>query len=233
MAQTDKIIKVGHRGAMGYEPENTLASFQKAVELGADMVELDVHLCKSGELVVTHDETLDRTTNGSGKVKNKTLTELKSLNVLGGKERIPTLTEVLDFIDKRVKVNIELKGRNTAFKTCQTIQRYVEEKGWQYDDFIVSSFRKGELVAVKFFDRYIKVGVLSEVVPPIRLMSFVKAIGAYSVNVPVDRIDKKFVEKAHKNNLKVFVFATNTDNEIQKAKEIGVDYICSNFPDKI
>jgi len=232
MAQENKVVKVGHRGAMGYEPENTLASFKKAIELAAGMIEFDVRVCKTGEVVIMHDETLERTTNGSGKIKDKTLTELKGL-LVGGKERIPTLTEALDFIDKKIKVNIELKGKNTAFKVCRTIQRYVEERGWQYDDFIVSSFSKPELLAVKFFDRYIKIGVLSEIIPPIRFMSFLKAIGAYSVNVPVDRIDKKFVEKAHKNNLKVFVFAANNSGEIQKAKEIRADYICSDFPDKI
>ncbi len=225
-------IKVGHRGAMGYAPENTLASFQKAIELGAGMAELDVQICKSGELVVIHDETVDRTTNGAGKIKDKTLTELKGL-ITDKNERIPTLTETLDFIDRKIKVNIELKGKNTAFKVCRTIQRYIEEKGWTYDDFIVSSFHRTELLAVKFFDKNIKIGVLSETVPPIRFMSFVKAIGAYSVNVPVDRINKKFIEKARKNNLKVFVFAANNSGEIEKAKSLNADYICSNYPDKI
>jgi len=74
---------------------------------------------------------------------------------------------------------------------------------------------------------------LSEVVPPIKFMSFVKTIKPFSVNVPVNRVDKDFVEKAHKNNFKVFVFAANNSGEIEKAKEIGADYICSDFPDKI
>ena len=226
------MIKVGHRGAMGYEPENTLASFQKALEIGADMIELDVRACKSGELVVIHDDTVNRTTNGTGKVEEKTLTELKSLKEASN-QRIPTLTEVLDLVNKKVKINIELKGRNTAFKACRIIQRYVEEKGWSYDDFIVSSFHRAELWAVKFIDKDIKIGVLSEVAPLIEFMSFVKTIKAYSVNVSVNRIDEKFVTKAHKNNLKVFVFAANDSDEIKKAKDLNVDYICSNFPDKI
>ena len=83
----DKIIKVGHRGASGYEPENTLLAFKKAIEIGADMIELDVRRCKSGELVVIHDETVNRTTNGKGEVSEKTLTELKGLEMEKG-ERI-------------------------------------------------------------------------------------------------------------------------------------------------
>ncbi len=226
------MIKVGHRGAMGHEPENTLLSFQKAIEIGADMIELDVHVCKSGEAVVIHDDTVDRTTNGNGKVEDKTLIELKSLE--GEKnQRIPTLTEVLDFTDRKIKFNIELKGKKTAKPVCAIIDRYVEEKGWSYDDFIVSSFKHGELWKIKFINRDIKIGVLSEVVPPIKFMSFVKTIKPFSVNVPVNRVDKDFVEKAHKNNFKVFVFAANNSGEIEKAKEIGADYICSDFPDKI
>ena len=219
------MIKVGHRGAAGYEPENTLASFQKAIELKADMIELDVQVCKSGELVVIHDDAVDRTTKGHGKVEDMTLTELKSLG-------IPTLTEVLELTDRKIKINIELKGKNTAMPVRAVIEQYVE-KGWQYDDFLVSSFHRAELWKMRLTEWYVKLGVLSNVVPPIEFMSFVKAIGAYSVNVPVDRIDEKFVEKAHKNNLKVFVFAANSDGEIQKARELGADYICSDFPDKI
>lgn len=226
------IFKVGHRGAAGYEPENTLLSFQKAMELGADMIELDVRACKSGELVAIHDDTVERTTDGKGNVKDKTLSELKGLNIEKG-QKISTLTEILDFLDRKIKVNVELKGKNTAFKACRIIQRYVEEKGWSYDDFIVSSFNHAELWIVKFMDKDIKIGVLSEVVPPIKFMSFVKTIKPHSVNVPVNRVDKDFVEKAHKNNIKVFVFAADNSGEIEKAKEIGADYICSDFPDKI
>jgi glycerophosphoryl diester phosphodiesterase len=183
-------------------------------------------------VVVIHDRSVDRTTNGFGRVKDKTLTELKGLDMQKG-QKICTLEEVLDFINKRVKITIELKGKNAAFKVCRIIQRYVEEKGWQYDDFIVHSFHHSVLWIVKFTDKDIRIGVLSETVPPIRFFSFVKAIGAYSVDVPAHRIDKKFIEKAHRKNLKVFVYAANDGKEIQKAKEIGADYICSNFPDKI
>jgi len=225
-------VKVGHRGAMGYEPENTLISFKKAIELGADMIELDVRLCKSGELVVMHDSSVDRMTNGHGSVEGMTLSELKGLQMQKG-ERIPTLTEVLDFVDKRVKVNIELKGKRTAWPVSRMIDRYVEEKGWKYDDFMVSSFRHNELWKMRFLSWDIKIGALSEVVPPVEFFSFVKAINAYSVNVPIDRIDKKFVEKAHKSKLKVFVYTANKPEELNKAKDINVDYICSNFPDKI
>ena len=108
-----KLLKISHRGACGYEPENTLASFKKAIEINADMIELDVHVCKTGEVVVIHDEKVNRTTNGKGYVSQKNLESLKKLDAGKGK-KIPTLIEVLDLVNKRVKVNIELKGKKTA-----------------------------------------------------------------------------------------------------------------------
>ena len=149
------IIKVGHRGAMGYEPENTLRSFKKALELGVDMIEFDVYVCKSGELVVIQDDTLERTTNGKGLVIEKTLAELKELDA-GKEEKIPTLEEIMDLADKKVKINIELKGDNTAKPVLNMIEKYVDEKGWKYDDFLVSSFNHNELKKFKELNPKIK-----------------------------------------------------------------------------
>src|SRR5438270_14072854 len=89
-----RVWVVGHRGAMGHSPENTMASFERGLELGADWIELDVHLSRDGALVVIHDETLDRTTNGHGLVREHALSELKRLDA-GDGQRIPTLDEVL------------------------------------------------------------------------------------------------------------------------------------------
>ena len=132
-------LKIGHRGAPGYEPENTLRSFEKAISMGVDMVELDVHKCKSGELVVIHDKKVNRTTNKKGFVKNKNLQQLKTLDA-GKKEKIPTLKEVLDFINKRVKINIELKGPKTTEAVLKLIEEYINKKKWKYSQFIISSF---------------------------------------------------------------------------------------------
>jgi glycerophosphoryl diester phosphodiesterase len=103
------VYVIGHRGAAGHAPENTLRSFHKAVELGADMVELDVHLCATGEPVVIHDDTVDRTTDRSGRVRDLSLDELKALDA-GDGERVPTLVEVIDEMSGRAALNVELKG---------------------------------------------------------------------------------------------------------------------------
>src|SRR3989338_4292016 len=99
---------MGHRGAAALEPENTLRSFRKAIEIGVDYVEFDIHRCKSGELVVIHDETVDRTTNGKGFVADLTLQQLKKLDA-GKGEQIPALQEVIDCCKGNVKMQIELK----------------------------------------------------------------------------------------------------------------------------
>jgi glycerophosphoryl diester phosphodiesterase len=227
----DTIIKVAHRGASGYEPENTLLAFKKAMKLNADMIELDVHACKTGELVVMHDDTVDRTTNGKGRVEDMTLEELKGLELQKG-ERIPTLEEVLDFTDRKIKLNIELKAKNIALQVRAIIEEHVGENGWSYEDFLISSFHHKELAEMKQVDPEIRIGVLTEVVPP-GYLKFAEEIKAYSVDAPINRIDGKFVEKAHEMGLKVFVYAANNSGEIEKAKKLNVDYICSDFPDKI
>jgi len=103
---------VGHRGAAGCEAENTLSSFQKAIDLGCDRTELDVHLSKDNELIVIHDATLSRTTTSRERVKNKTLAELKQLHCVNG-EQLPTLQEVVTFCKNKVSLLIELKAAGT------------------------------------------------------------------------------------------------------------------------
>src|SRR5690606_22166251 len=109
--------KIGHRGAKGHLAENTQESIALALEMGVNGIEIDVHRCATGELVVIHDFTLDRTTNGEGEVATKSFEQLKELRV-EDKYQIPSLREVLDLIEGKCFINIELKGRNTAKATC-------------------------------------------------------------------------------------------------------------------
>ena len=168
-------LKIGHRGAMGYEPENTLLSFKKALDLQVDVIELDVHLCRTKEVVVIHDNKVDRTTNGTGYVTEKTFPELRSLDA-GKGQKIPELQEVLDLADpvrkkalsessnrvnKKIKINIELKGRGTAKPVSEIIEKYVRGKGWSYDDFFVSSFNHYELLEFSKLKPEVKIGLVT------------------------------------------------------------------------
>ncbi len=225
------MLKIGHRGAMGYEPENTLLSFQKAIDLGGDMIELDVHVCKTGEVVVIHDDNVDRTTNDKGFVAKKTFKELKALDV-GKGQKIPTLQEVLELVDRKAKINIELKGKGTVQSVSDIIEKYIREKGWSYDDFLISSFHRYELQRINKLNPKIKIGILITRTV-IGLEKFAAKVNAYSVNARIGLVNRDFVNKAHEKGLKVFVWTVNDYKDIERMKSSEVDGIFSDFPDRL
>ena len=225
------IVKIGHRGACGYEPENTLLSFKKALELNVDMIELDVYACKTGELVVIHDDKVNRTTNGKGHIIKKSFKELRELNA-GKGEKIPTLHEVLDLINQKAKVNIELKGTGTVKPVYEVIEKYVKEKDWSYNDFLISSFNHYELLKFIKLCSNVKIGVLIKGIP-IGFVEFAEKVNAYSVNLSLESVSKEFVEHAHKRGMKVFVYTVNNVDDMQRMKVMGVDGVFSDFPDRI
>ena len=131
---------IGHRGAKGLEPENTLRSVRKALDLGVDGVEIDVYLA-GGQLVVIHDETLERTTNGRGLVEEQSFDYLRSLDA-GMGEKIPTLREVFDTVNRRAFINVELKGSGTAEPVFALVGEYLDrgmEEGGFFDFLLRSS----------------------------------------------------------------------------------------------
>ncbi|RJQ26629.1 glycerophosphodiester phosphodiesterase [Candidatus Parcubacteria bacterium] len=223
-------LKIAHRGASKKEPENTLRSFRRALSLGSTFIECDVHICKTGELVVMHDETVDRTTNGRGKIHNKTYQELLALDD-GVGEHVPRLQEVIELVHNKARINIELKGRGTGHVLAYTLAAYYSA-GWKLGDFFISSFSRRELRAFRKLDRETPVGYLLTV-NMFGAIHFAKKINAYSVNPNVHRVTKHFVNKAHKNNLKVFVYTVDTPEQAKKMKEMGVDGVFSDCPEEI
>lgn len=224
-------INIAHRGASGYEPENTIRSFEKAVEMGADMVELDVYVCATGELVVIHDPTVDRTTNGHGKVEEMSLRQLARLDA-GKGEHVPTLQDVFDVINRRCAINIELKGNGTARPVAELIREYVQHRGWSYDDFVVSSFDHHELLAFHNKLPAVKIGALLEAIP-YKYASFGQDIGAHYVILYYESVNQEFVDDAHKRGMQVLVYTVNDPETIQAMKALGVDGLISNYPDRI
>lgn len=225
------LLKIGHRGAKGHLAENTLESIQKALSFKVDAIEIDVHRCKTGELVVIHDFTLDRTTNGSGEVAKKSLAEIKALKVEDEFE-IPLLTEVLDFIQGKCTINIELKGLNTATATAGIIKKYIAEKNWNYEDFIVSSFQKNELFQIRKLDENVALGILSKasVTEAIELGKLLKAS---AIHPSLGIITRDNVKASHKAGFNVNVWTVNESDDIQRMREFGVDGIISDFPDRL
>jgi len=225
------MLRIGHRGACGYEPENTLLSFNTALQLNVDMIELDVHVCSSGEVVVIHDEKVDRTTNGKGYVGDKTSDELRALDA-GKRETIPTLQEVLDLVDRKAEVNIELKGRGTARPVFELLERYVGESGWSYSDFLISSFNHRELQEFRRLSGEFRIGVLIKDVPA-GFTELVEKVDAYSINVCIESISRELVDDAHRRGVKVLVWTVNDIDQIERMKSLGVDGIFSNYPDRL
>jgi glycerophosphoryl diester phosphodiesterase len=227
----DKILKIGHRGASGYEPENTLISFRKAIELKADGIELDVHLSSDGELIVIHDETIDRTTNGKGEVHQMTLHDLKKIRI-DNSEEIPTLIEVLELVNRRCLINIELKGMGTAKPVNELINHYISDKKWEINDFLVSSFDWKMLEEFHLLNPKIRIGVLTEESIEDAL-AFAKKIKAFSIHPDYQLLTKENVALMHENGFGVFPWTVNSKKAIQKIKTFHVNGIISNFPDKL
>jgi glycerophosphoryl diester phosphodiesterase len=231
-----KPILIAHRGASEEEPENTLASFKKALEFPfTKMIELDVYAIPSGEVVVIHDNKVDRTTDGKGYVMESSFEYLRSLDAGKGggptksrrrREKIPTLNEVLDLIDAKVKVNIELKGENTAEPVKKVIAEYLK-KGWKHDDFLVSSFHHEELRKFKRLMPKIPVGVIFAGIP-LGYAAYAQRLEAYSINLSIEFINEKIVDDAHRRGLKVFCWTLEQADEIERMCKLGIDGIFVN-----
>jgi len=226
-----KILKIGHRGAKGYEPENTLVSFEKAIEMGADGIELDVHLSLDGHLIVIHDETIDRTTNGKGVVNQMTLQELKSFRI-NEKYEIPTLVEILDLVDQRCFINIELKNQDTAEKVVQLIESYISNKNWNNNHFIVSSFDWNALQQVRFLNEAIRIGVLTETNLDLAI-SFARFLKAEALHPDFQLLTNEYAAKIQEKGIQVFPWTVNEMEDIHRMKSFKVDGIITDFLDRI
>ena len=217
--------KIGHRGAKGYFAENTLASFQKAIELGADGIELDVHLSSDGKVVVIHDSAVDRTTSQKGLVKDFTSKELEQLG-------IPTLVSVFDLLNQNCFINVELKTYETADKVAELIEHYITEKRWNYEHFIISSFDWNALQQIHFLNDRIRIGVLTNTDLDLAL-AFAKFIKAYSIHPYYHLLTAENVAKMQSKNFKVYPWTINEAEDITFVKSLNVDGIITDFPDRI
>lgn len=228
---------IAHRGASGYAPENTLAAFERALQLGAGFIETDVHLTRDARFVAIHDSTLERTTNGTGAVHDFTLAQLRELDA--GKwfdrefmdEKIPTLEEVLEFSRKNdVVFYLELKydaawGMHhalvAALQNAQSAARTV-----------VISFDPGTLLAVHKLDPSLMLGLLveSETVDPVKVAA---EVGARQVCPAAALVTPQFVKNIHDESLRVAAWTVNSADEMRALMSAGVDGIMTDYPDRL
>lgn len=231
-------VIIAHRGASTYAPENTMAAFQKAFDLSADGIEFDVKCSKDGEMVIIHDQTLDRTTNGHGKVIETNLKELRNLDAgssfsseFSG-EKIPLLNEVLEEFSKRLLINIELTNYSSlrdglALKAATLVKHMCVE-----ENVVFSSFHPYNLIVTRRITPKVPVALLA--LPGksgwISRSNVMRWVSPEIIHPYYKDVDKQYVENQHRKNRKVNVWTVNTKNEIKKLLKDHVDGIITDDP---
>ena len=218
------ILKISHRGASAYEPENTLRAIKQALGYAVDMVEIDVRETKDGQIMVIHDETLERTTNGRGYVHQMTYNELSKLDA-GKGERIPTLQEVIDLVKGRVGLVVELKGSGTTDK----VARILAENNFA-DQTLVTSFIHPAVKRIKELNPQLRTGVIFRSAP-IKPSQLALDANANALFPYYKYVTTQMIEDAHGNYLTVNVWTVDTREEIEYYVRMGVDGVVTNKPD--
>jgi glycerophosphoryl diester phosphodiesterase len=226
------IMVVGHRGASGYAPENTMAAFRIAHEQTADMVELDVYMSADGHVVIMHDKEVDRTTDGEGNIESMTLEQIRLLDAgswmkpeFAG-ERVPTLDEVLEWARPRILVNIEIKGAGCEEKIVELVKKH-----GMIDKVIVSSFHHEYLAKIKDLEPAIKTGALFG--DPMDIEKIVESCHPDAINPKYTLVTADMVKQAHALGLQVNVYTVNDPLSMKQMIKYKVDSIITNFPDML
>ncbi|WP_028115718.1 glycerophosphodiester phosphodiesterase [Ferrimonas senticii] len=218
---------IAHRGASGEAPENTLKAMALAIEQGADGIELDVHLC-AGELVVIHDDSVDKRTNGSGQVSHFSLEQLQALDA-GDGEAVPTLWQVLQLIGDRIDLNIELKGAGSGGPLPALLAEAQQQLGLRAEQIIVSSFDHRMLSHFAEQAPQYAIGALTERRSH-SLAKFASKLNADAVHIHLRGVNAALVEDAHQRGLKVYVYTVNRSADLDRMNALGVDGVFTDFP---
>lgn len=237
---------IAHRGFSGKYPENTLLAFQKAIDLEVDMIELDITLSKDKIPVVIHDDTLERTTNGKGKVRSTSFRKLKSLdagswmNAKYFNEKIPSLEEVLILI-KKSKVNLNIEIKSSAFEknfsdSCIEFQTIKLIKKYKlFNRIVISSFEPKVLLRLRELSAKIKLAYLiepSSKTSRLDPLSFVRKVKAISLNMHKSQTSSAIFQNANRNKIPIYIYTVNTIKEMERMIELGVAGIFTNYPNR-
>jgi len=230
-------LGIAHRGASGRAPENTHAAFAAALDLGARAIELDCQLSADGELVVIHDETLERTTDGRGAVGERTAAELARLDAGGWfgapfrGERIPRLADVLVQLGGRVLLNVEIKSARDLGAIEPKLATAVAAAGaskW----VLFSSFHAAAVRGMRVAAPWARLGVLCDEDPAVRGIALAVEVGAECV-IPGRRwVSAEVVRQAHAHGLGAWVWTVNEPGEMRRLMALGVDALFSDFPER-
>lgn len=252
--KTDRPLNIAHRGGRGLSPEHTIAAYKKALKVGADVLEIDVHATRDGEMVVIHDPTVDRTTNGKGGVNELTLSEIKGLNAgywfavkKDNKEdypfrrewlTIPTLKEVFtEFPDQRINIEIKqfappieerlfqlIKARNMTEKVLVVSESHDAIK--RFRKVSKGSIATGASVSeIRMFVIFMRLKMMPIYMPAADAFQ----IAEYHENYHL--LTEEFIERAHRKNIKIHVWTVNKREDMARLIKLGVDGIMTDYPD--
>lgn len=227
--------RLGHRGACGYAPENTLLSFQTALDKGVDGIEFDIQLSREGVPVIIHDDRLERTTNGTGQVRAHSVLELKSLDAGMGHpthQTIPTLEEAIAFVAGRCRLFIELKAEGSVEPVVELLMHAVMHQGWSYEQFYLISFDHHQIAHARELCEHLRTSALFVGIP-LSLAQIAQEAGAWSINPGHHHLSRALVEDAHRRGLRVLTWTVNSPHDLERVQALGVDGIFSDFPDRL
>ena len=232
-----------HRGARGYAPENTMTAFRQAIACNADGIELDVQLTKDRQLVICHDHNINRTSNGSGWIKDFTLVELKALdfgswfNPTFTGESIPTFDEFFAwYVTTSLLLNIEIKNGPVIYEGIEellidSMKSSIANDFELYHRIIISSFYHPSLVKIKELDRQLKTGVLFDD-RPVNVLHYIEQTGADYLHPHWHYLERNWIEAAHEAGIGVNSYTINTQEEFDFSSVTSIDGIFSDYPDR-
>ena len=221
---------VGHRGAPREEPENTLASFERAIRIGVDWIEFDLRKTKDGMLVVIHDDRVDRTTNGNGKVSDMTFEELQELDA-GNGQRIPSLQQVIDLARNKVKMDMEIKEEGIETDVVSAIERNSIAAQCMVSSFMLPSIKK-----VKELNSRVMTAAIMDKMPgkvEDCIDSLAYEIKADAVMLGTKIVSPPFLAQLRRSGFKIGIWNADTPDQIEKYAAMLPDFLCSNYPDRL
>ena len=229
---------IAHRGLSSLGPENTLIAIEKAIEVGAAMVEVDVTVTADGRVICLHDETLDRTTSGSGLPGDFTLAEIKQLDAGSwfapeyAGERIPTLAEVLETVNGRILINVEIKSEAVEHGIVPRVAALIAEHE-MIDEVVVSSFSPEALRQMKTIDPAVITATLynKDLHTGRDPLEIVQEVGSRGFNISSKRVTPEMVDRCHKHGIPVAVYTVNETAELLRLMEMGVDAVFTDHAD--
>lgn len=222
-----RVLRIGHRGAAGHAPDNTLLSIAAALRIGVDLVEIDVQRTRDNHLIVLHDRFLQPSTTGSGLASDCSLDEIRALRTVPGDQPILTLTEVLEAVDGHAGLMLEIKSPGIAGAVVSAVR----DDGFRGPVYY-ASFLHEEIRSIRAADASAQTIALLEGVP-VAPVAFALDAQATHAGIAIECLSAEYVQELHRAGLQVFVYTVDDPMQIMFACACGVDGIISNYPDRL